>query len=95
MRVRFFAVEGETRRLVKTVTTNLDGRTSEPLLAGDRMETGVYELEFAVAEYLGVSGGEPPFPGDVPVRFGINDPDGNYHVPLLLSPYGYTTYKGS
>jgi 5-hydroxyisourate hydrolase len=95
MRIRLFAIEDEMRRLLKSVTTNFDGRTGEPLLSGEHIETGVYELEFAVGDYFGLSGGEPPFLGDVPVRFGISDPDGNYHVPLLVSPYSYTTYRGS
>jgi 5-hydroxyisourate hydrolase len=95
MRVRLFAIEGETRRLLKSVVTNADGRTGEPVLAGDRLQPGVYELEFAVAEYFGSSGPQPPFLGDVPVRFGLFDPEGNYHVPLLVSPFGYSTYKGS
>jgi hydroxyisourate hydrolase len=91
--IRLFACEDQTRRLLKTVTTNLDGRTDSPLLSGDQIPTGVYELVFAVGEYFGSQG--TPFLGDVVVRFGIEDPAGNYHVPLLVSPYGYTTYKGS
>jgi 5-hydroxyisourate hydrolase len=95
MRVRLFAVESETRRLLKTFLTNGDGRTDEPLLAGESIPAGVYELEFGVGGYFGASGGEPPFLGDVVVRFGVSDPAGNYHVPLLVAPYGYSTYRGS
>ena len=80
-------------RLVKEAVTNSDGRTSEPLLSGDRIEPGVYELVFSVGDYYGTSAGA--FLGDVVVRFGVADEFGAYHVPLLVSPYGYTTYRGS
>ncbi|HLK70285.1 MAG TPA: hydroxyisourate hydrolase [Bryobacteraceae bacterium] len=93
MQVRLFALDGETRRLLKTVTTNLDGRTDQPLLAGEEIPTGIYELIFCVADYFGSQG--IPFLGEVVVRFGIEDPAGNYHVPLLVAPYGYSTYRGS
>jgi 5-hydroxyisourate hydrolase len=86
------------RRHIKTATTNLDGRTAEPLLAGDRLETGVYELTFHAGDYfrsIGVELSDPPFLNDVVIRFGLADPAANYHVPLLLSPYGYSTYRGS
>jgi 5-hydroxyisourate hydrolase len=84
--------------LVKSAITNMDGRTDEPLLAGDRLETGVYELTFHAGDYFraaGVALADPPFLDDIVIRFGIADPAGNYHVPLLLSPYGYSTYRGS
>ena len=93
MQIRLFACEEETRRLLKTVTTNQDGRTDSPLLSGDQIPTGVYELVFSVADYFGSQG--TPFLGEVVVRFGIEDPAGNYHVPLLVAPYGYSTYRGS
>jgi len=103
MRVRLYACEGEPRQLLKTAITNPDGRTDEPLLAGERLPTGVYELEFSVAEYFaaagapagGASSGAPAFLGDVVVRFGVADASANYHVPLLVSPYAYSTYRGS
>jgi 5-hydroxyisourate hydrolase len=85
----------EPRMLVKTVTTNEDGRTDEPLLAGDPMTPGVYELVFSVGDYFGLPGDAVPFLGEVVVRFGVADPSANYHVPLLVSPYGYSTYRGS
>ena len=93
MRVQLYA--GEPRRLVKTVTTNADGRTDEPLLAGSALAAGVYELVFGVAEYFGLPGGAVPFLGEVVVRFGVADAAANHHVPLLVSPYGYSTYRGS
>lgn len=101
MRVRLYACEGEPRQLLKTAITNPDGRTDEPLLSGERLPTGVYELEFSVAEYFAApgaasdTGGAPPFLGDVVVRFGVADAGANYHVPLLVSPYAYSTYRGS
>ena len=103
MRVSLYACEGESRQLMKTAITNPDGRTDEPLLAGERLPTGVYELVFSVGEYFAAPGavpgsgtaGAPPFLGDVVVRFGVADTGANYHVPLLVSPYAYSTYRGS
>lgn len=83
---------------VKATTTNADGRTDEPLLAGGAFATGVYRLEFCIGDYFrgrGVSLPEPAFVDRVPVQFGIADPDGHYHVPLLASPWSYATYRGS
>jgi 5-hydroxyisourate hydrolase len=86
------------RRLIKSAATNADGRTDQPLLEGDRLAPGVYELTFHAGDYFRVAGVEladPPFLSDIVIRFGLADPSGNYHVPLLLSPYGYSTYRGS
>ena len=93
MQVRLFACEGDVRTLLKSVSTNQDGRTDEPLLTGGRISTGVYELVFCVGEYFGSRG--TPFLGEVVVRFGVEDEAGNYHVPLLVAPYAYSTYRGS
>jgi 5-hydroxyisourate hydrolase len=85
-------------KLVKSAITNVDGRTDEPLVSADRLETGVYELTFHAGDYFraaGVDLADPPFLDLVVVRFGVADPNGNYHVPLLLSPYSYSTYRGS
>jgi 5-hydroxyisourate hydrolase len=85
-------------KLVKSAVTNSDGRTDQPLISGDRLETGVYELTFHAGDYFraaGVELADPPFLDAVVIRFGVADPVGNYHVPLLLSPYGYSTYRGS
>ena len=88
----------DARRLVASSVTNADGRTDPPLLAADRLDVGVYELTFRAGGYLAASGAavaDPPFLGDIVVRVGIADPIGRYHVPLLLSPYGYSVYRGS
>lgn len=89
--------EGDGRALLRSVRTNADGRTDAPLLAGDELTAGVYELVFAVGAYFAgqpVAVAEPPFLDRVPVRFGIADPAAHYHVPLLVSPWAYSTYRG-
>jgi 5-hydroxyisourate hydrolase len=91
-------VEGESRRHLVGAATNADGRCDRPLLEGDAMAAGVYELVFHLADYFraaGVALADPPFLGDVVVRFAIAEPDRHYHVPLLASPWSYTTYRGS
>jgi 5-hydroxyisourate hydrolase len=98
MRIAFAVLEGSSWRELKTLQTNTDGRTDEPLLAGGAMRVGQYRLVFHVAEYFRAQGEqlpEPPFLDRVPIRFGIADPAGHYHVPLLASPWSYTTYRGS
>lgn len=86
------------RMLLSTITTNMDGRTAEPLLDGPALESGVYELTFHAGDYfraLGVDLPAPPFLDEVVIRFGVADPGASYHIPLLLSQYGYSTYRGS
>jgi 5-hydroxyisourate hydrolase len=99
VRIDLSVVEPDGRtRLLKTVTTNADGRCDAPLLAGIELAVGRYELLFHVAAYFrgaGVRLTDPPFYEHVPVRFAIAEPAGHYHVPLLVSPYGYVTYRGS
>jgi 5-hydroxyisourate hydrolase len=75
--------------------TNSDGRTDEPLLAGDDFLAGLYELRFFVGEYFAAAGQQPRFLSVVPVLFHADPAAGNYHVPLLCSPWSYTTYRGS
>jgi hydroxyisourate hydrolase len=85
------------RRLLKEGQTNRDGRTDQPLLVG-ALETGRYEIVYRVGAYFraqGVDAADPPFLDEVPIRFGIADPAGRYHVPLLVSPWSYATYRGS
>ena|ERR1051325_10319691 len=96
--IELHRVDGTDQRTIATAVTNADGRTEEPLLAGDHLDTGIYELVFHTTSYFRLGEAPlttPPFIGDVVIRFGIGDPAANYHVPLLLSPYGYTTYRGS
>ena len=96
--VELHFLDGGQRRLLATSVTNADGRTDAPLLAGERLVVGVYELTFRTRDYLSHSGAvltDPPFLDDIVVRVGIAEPAGHYHVPLLLSPYGYSTYRGS
>jgi len=98
MRIDFLERRGDAWQVVKTVLTNADGRTDEPLLAGQAMHSGQFELAFHVAAYFraaGASLAEPPFLDVVPLRFGVADPNGHYHVPLLCSPWSYGTYRGS
>lgn len=98
MAVELWRVEGERRTLVLSVTTNEDGRTDEPVIPKGELVVGVYELVFHAGAYLeaaGISTGTPRFLDLVPLRFGISDPEAHYHVPLLLSPYSYSTYRGS
>jgi 5-hydroxyisourate hydrolase len=78
-------------KLIKTITTDSDGRTDEPLLAAEEMKTGDYEIIFCVGDYFG----ERRFLDRVPVRFIISDARAKYHVPLLVSPWAYSTYRGS
>jgi 5-hydroxyisourate hydrolase len=89
--------EGQ-RSLIKTIRTNTDGRADAPLLADDAFESGTYELVFMVGTYFAgqpVTTTTPPFLDRVPVRFTIVDADAHYHVPLLVSPWAYSTYRGS
>jgi 5-hydroxyisourate hydrolase len=94
--LRLYAID-EARNLVTSTTTNSDGRTAEPLLQGDTMRAGSYELEFDVGSYFSAQGNamsDPPFLDTVVIRFAVRA-DENYHVPLLVSPWSYSTYRGS
>ena len=82
---------GDRAELLKTLTTNTDGRTDGPVLTGDEIKRGTYELVFHVGDYFG----ERSFLDQVPVRFTISDPEAKYHVPLLVTPWAYSTYRGS
>ena len=88
---------GDERRLIKSIATNSDGRTDEPLLDETTFKHGVWELVFHVGEYFAAHGARlnvPAFLDEVPLRFGIGS-DAHYHVPLLASPWSYSTYRGS
>ncbi|RLQ88242.1 hydroxyisourate hydrolase [Notoacmeibacter ruber] len=96
--IRLFRIEDGAKRQLAEMTTNDDGRTDSPILPEDRFETGTYELVFMAGAYLRSQPGSQdglPFLDDIPIRFRMEDPDAHYHVPLLLSPYGYSTYRGS
>ncbi len=88
---------GGERVAVAETVTNGDGRTDAPLMAGDAFAPGTYELTFMVGPYLAGfdPGGPTPFLDAVPLRFTITEADGHYHVPLLVSPWSYSTYRGS
>jgi 5-hydroxyisourate hydrolase len=98
MTVELMAMDGAARRPVVRTKTNRDGRCEGALLEGERFTAGVWQLEFHVAEYFAARGAtltQPPFLDVVAVRFGIANPDQNYHVPLLVTPWSYSTYRGS
>ncbi|MEC4989394.1 MAG: hydroxyisourate hydrolase [Oscillatoria sp. PMC 1068.18] len=92
------ATDSHERTLLKTTKTNRDGRTDVPLLTDDEFKNGVYELVFAVGDYFDQfheTEAVLPFLDRIPIRFGIDNPDVHYHVPLLVSPWSYSTYRGS
>ena len=96
LRITLDRLEGSTRARVAEAVTNADGRTDAPLLAGGALTAGQYELLFAAGDYLRAGGAEGVlFLDEIPIRFGIADAGAHYHVPLLLSPFGYSTYRGS
>ena len=98
VRIALYRLDGEARSLMKEVATNIDGRTDAPLLTGDDYKPGQYELVFRIGDYfrgLGAALPQPAFLDVVPLRFGIAEADGHYHVPLLASPWSYSTYRGS
>lgn len=96
--VSVFRVDGTQRQLLSSTVTNQNGRCDEALLEGAALTAGVYELVFSLAGYFATSGQalpDPPFVGDVVLRVGIADASQHYHVPLLASPWSYSTYRGS
>jgi 5-hydroxyisourate hydrolase len=95
---KLFRLQGERRELVVATVTNADGRCDAPLLQGETMAVGTYELDFAIGDYFagqGVKLPEPRFLDIVTLRFGISDAAANYHVPLVATPWSYSTYRGS
>jgi 5-hydroxyisourate hydrolase len=98
VRIELVSLTGDAERPVASVVTNADGRSDAPLLAGDALAVGVYELRFHMGDYFRAAGvplPEPAFLDVATVRFGVADADGHYHVPLLVSPWAYSTYRGS
>lgn len=95
--IALYRVTGNSHRKIATAVTNADGRTDGPILPEDKFETGSYELVFFAGDYLrstGQGAGDPLFLDQIPIRFGMSEAD-HYHVPLLLSPFGFSTYRGS
>ncbi|SDG65852.1 MULTISPECIES: hydroxyisourate hydrolase [unclassified Duganella] len=98
VKVALYAVGADGRALLKTDVTNADGRCSAPLLEGDALKQGKYELVFSAGDYFaaeGVALPEPRFIDEVTLAFGVAHADQNYHVPLVVSPWAYSTYRGS
>ena len=98
LKITLYRVSGNSHKKIAETVTNDDGRTDSPILPADAFKTGTYELVFHAGDYLratGQAGDDPLFLDQVPIRFGMSDPAAHYHVPLLLSPYGYSTYRGS
>ena len=98
VKVELYAVGPGGRSLLKTETTNHDGRCNAPLLEGEAMQAGRYELVFGAGDYFaaqGVALPEPRFVDRVTIAFGIADTSQNYHVPLVVTPWSYSTYRGS
>ena len=97
LEIALYRIEGETRTHIKSLRTNADGRTDEQILPAQAFSTGTYELVFHAGAYLDASGTPPEAPrflDVIPIRFGMSE-ETHYHVPLLLSPFGYSTYRGS
>jgi 5-hydroxyisourate hydrolase len=98
MRIDFASIDANGAQPLRTVYTNAEGRTDHPLLAADAMRVGEFELTFHVADYFRRQGtplADPPFLDRVSIRFAIADAAAHYHVPLLCSPWAYSTYRGS
>ena len=96
--VALYEVGASARGLLASAVTNADGRTDQPLIGGQPLRIGRYELVFQAGAYFAAQGGaaaDPPFLDDVPIRFAVAEPEGHYHVPLLVTPWSYGTYRGS
>lgn len=98
VKLALYAVHGKEKALLKEAVTNNDGRCDAPLLQGDELKAGRYELVFGAGDYFagqGVQLPSPRFVDEVVIAFGIADATQNYHVPLVVSPWSYSTYRGS
>lgn len=98
VKIMLYRISGQSHRKIKEVVTNADGRTDGPLLEGAALTPGTYELVFCAGDYLRATaqaGEGVLFLDEVPIRFGVPDAGQHYHVPLLISPFGYSTYRGS
>lgn len=98
VKIMLYRVSGNSHKKIAEVETNSDGRTDQPLLVGDALKAGTYELVFCAGDYLRASGQAGDgilFLDEIPIRFGVPDAEQHYHVPLLISPFAYSTYRGS
>jgi 2-oxo-4-hydroxy-4-carboxy-5-ureidoimidazoline decarboxylase len=96
--IELYEFAGEKAHYIQSAITNADGRTDQPLIGGRPLPIGHYELRFAIGNHFrsrGIATGDPPFLDIVPLRFSIAEPEGHYHVPLLCTPWSYSTYRGS
>ncbi len=93
VKIALYRVSGNSHRKIAEAVTNDDGRTDAPVLTP--LEEGHYELIFGAGDYLRATGQDAGFLDQIPIRFVVSDADGHYHVPLLLSPFAYSTYRGS
>ena len=98
VRITLFRLDGIDREQIAEQRTNADGRCDTPLLDSSAFRTGIFELQFHIGDYFtgrGIETSDPAFLNIVPIRVGLKEGDGHYHVPLLVSPYSYSTYRGS
>ena len=93
--IKLYKRNDSSLKLINSAKTNEDGRCNEPILSGDLFEEGCYEIEFNIGHYYATKEIDCPFLKDVVIRFYISNSDENYHVPLLISPFSYSTYRGS
>ena len=95
--MNLFFLNGENKEKINSIVLNNDGRTDQPLVENDKFKSGKYELVFFIGDYFKniIKNNELPFLDDVIIRFGISNNKENYHVPLLISPWSYSTYRGS
>ncbi len=98
VKIMLYRISGMSHKKIAETVTNADGRTDAPMLEGKALTAGSYELVFCAGDYLRSSGqaeGAILFLDEIPIRFGVADAEGHYHVPLLISPFAYSTYRGS
>lgn len=98
VKIALYRISGQSHHKIAEAVTNADGRTDAPMLADGALTVGRYELVFFAGDYLratGQGGAEPLFLDEIPIRFGVPDAGAHYHVPLLISPFAYSTYRGS
>lgn len=98
MKLEIWRLNGDSWMKLKNAVTNADGRLDAHAVAAEDFDCGTYELRFQVADYFAAQGTDKPanpFLDEVPIRFGVSDKEAHYHVPLLVSPYSYSTYRGS